>query len=279
MHLSHIGEHLDTWYQLFDFDERVDTMFRPGLRVREGTQTVRAGPGGRRDSRADRAADFQPHRRRSATARAIQTASRLQADHVAADGTVYREGHRDPAPRRLQHARQPVLLERRPERDGMSEPPSAGVHFVVFNPTSDDFERVRLAMDGVLPGRRDARAPRRATAARASTRCSQTTHRQNFLVPPRRHRSLPARGDLRLAEERLRARRTTSGGTVFSSAVASSSETSTIVVAVERGHPAPRAARARGRPPSGRSASRARGRAASGVPPRWTWPSTVTRVS
>ena len=25
------------------------------------------------------------------------------------------------------------------------------LHFVVFNPTSDDFDRVRLAMDGVLP--------------------------------------------------------------------------------------------------------------------------------
>ena len=30
----------------------------------------------------------------------------------------------------------------------------AGLHFVVFNPTSDDFHRNRLAMDGVLPGGR-----------------------------------------------------------------------------------------------------------------------------
>src|SRR5207244_5983641 len=41
MHLSHIGEQLDSWYQLFDFRDRVDTMFRPGLRVAPGTRTVR----------------------------------------------------------------------------------------------------------------------------------------------------------------------------------------------------------------------------------------------
>ena len=69
--------------------------------------------------------------------------------------------------------------------------PAAGVHFVVFNPSSDDFHRDRLAMDGVLPDGTKlpfaAARPRR----RASTRSSRTTHRQNFLVPPRRHRSFP----------------------------------------------------------------------------------------
>ena len=44
MHLSHLNEELDTWYQLFDFDERVDTIFRPGLDVPEGTQTVPQAP-------------------------------------------------------------------------------------------------------------------------------------------------------------------------------------------------------------------------------------------
>jgi hypothetical protein len=36
--------------------------------------------------------------------------------------------------------------------DEIGETPAAGVHFVVFNPTSDDFHRNRRAMDGVLPG-------------------------------------------------------------------------------------------------------------------------------
>src|SRR5204863_6313521 len=90
MHLSHIGEQLDTWYQLFDFGDRVDTMFRPGLRVREGTQTVSQGPEDV-STRAQIARGFEAHRIIGHSS-AIQTASRLQADHVSTDGTVYRKG-------------------------------------------------------------------------------------------------------------------------------------------------------------------------------------------
>ena len=50
----------------------------------------------------------------------------------------------------------------------------------------------RPAGDGRHPPRRDgARPSSRAPEGRASTRCSSTTHRQNFLVPPRAHRSFP----------------------------------------------------------------------------------------
>jgi hypothetical protein len=64
------------------------------------------------------------------------------------------------------------------------------VHFVVFNPSSDDFDRNRLAMDGVLPdGTRLSVPPR--TRAQGFNSILTTTHRQNFLVPPRRHRSFP----------------------------------------------------------------------------------------
>ena len=66
----------------------------------------------------------------------------------------------------------------------------AGIHFLVFNPSSDDFDRNRLAMDGVLPGGK-LHVPAARPRARASTRSCSTTHRQNFLVPPRRHRSFP----------------------------------------------------------------------------------------
>jgi hypothetical protein len=60
----------------------------------------------------------------------------------------------------------------------------------VFNPTSDDFARGRLAMDGVLPGGRRLRfdGDRRGQGINAVL---TATHRQNFLVPPRRHRSFP----------------------------------------------------------------------------------------
>ena len=67
--------------------------------------------------------------------------------------------------------------------------PVAGLHFVVFNPSSDDFNRTRLAMDGVLPGGTLGIRPR--DRAQGFNSVLRTTHRQNFIVPPRRHRSFP----------------------------------------------------------------------------------------
>ena len=68
--------------------------------------------------------------------------------------------------------------------------PAAGVHFVVFNPTSDDFNRTRLAMDGVLPdGTRLPFEPR--ARGQGLNSVLRTTHRQNFLVPPLSRRSFP----------------------------------------------------------------------------------------
>ena len=67
--------------------------------------------------------------------------------------------------------------------------PMAGIHFLVFNPSSDDFNRNRLAMDGVLPGG-TLEIPAR-DRAQGFNSILTTTHRQNFLVPPRRNRSFP----------------------------------------------------------------------------------------
>jgi hypothetical protein len=59
----------------------------------------------------------------------------------------------------------------------------------MFNPSSDDFERNRLAMDGVFPdGQLELAQHSRLQGFNSILR---TTHRQNFLVPPRRHRSFP----------------------------------------------------------------------------------------
>ena len=44
MHLSHIFEDLEAWYLNFEFQERVDTAFRPGLKVKENAQVVPQGP-------------------------------------------------------------------------------------------------------------------------------------------------------------------------------------------------------------------------------------------
>lgn len=188
MHLSHLGEQLDAWYQLFDYRQRVDTMFRPRLDVAAGTQTVRQAP-------ADVATvsqisgDYRRERTIGHSA-AIQTASRLQADHVGEDGTVYPKGTAVPQRADFNTLDNPFFWSADPRRDGISELPAAGLHFVVFNPTSDDFERMRSAMDGRLPGgkRLDFSV---SNLGQGINSVLSTTHRQNFLVPPRRHRAFP----------------------------------------------------------------------------------------
>jgi len=185
MHLSHIHEDVEAWYLNFDFDERVATAFRPNLRVKQDTQTVRQGP---QDVSTD--AQVRVDYRRSGRighSAAIQTTSRLPFDVVATDGTVYRKGTAVPVRADFNTLDNPFAWSVREDEVGAL--PAAGVHFVVFNPTGDDFRRNRLAMDGVLPGGRIRFPPRDRNQGFNSV--LSTTHRQNFLVPPRSHRSFP----------------------------------------------------------------------------------------
>jgi hypothetical protein len=121
---------------------------------------------------------------------AIQVTSRLQADVVGADGTVYTKGTAVPQRADFNTLDNPFAWSAHPDRDQLVADARAGLHFVVFSPTSDDFHRNRLAMDGVLPdGRRMPLGPR--DPGQGFNSVLTTTHRQSFLVPPRSHRSLP----------------------------------------------------------------------------------------
>jgi hypothetical protein len=190
MHVSHIAEDLEAWYLNFDFDERVLTAFTPGLTPapRPDTQTVRQGP---RDA-ADATALAQTFHEsgRFGHSGSIQPTSRLQRDVRGPDGTLYRKGTAIPQRADFNTLDSPFAWSADPRRDGFSLAPSAGVHFVVFNPSGDDFERNRLAMDGRLPGGRSLPVAPSGRAAGFNS-ILRTTHRQNFLVPPRRHRSFP----------------------------------------------------------------------------------------
>jgi hypothetical protein len=189
MHLSHISEDLEAWYLNFDFDERVLTAFRPGLtKVKQGAQTVAQGP---RDiaTSVQLAHQFKQTGRFGHSA-SIQPTSRLLEEVAGPDGTVYPKGTSIPQRADFNTLDNPFAYSADPTRDQFSDQPVAGVHFVVFNPSGDDFERNRLAMDGVLPDGTKLEVSARSRAQGFNSVLT-TTHRQNFLVPPRRHRSFP----------------------------------------------------------------------------------------
>jgi hypothetical protein len=189
LHLSHINEDLEAWYLNFDFDERVLTVFRPGMAtVKNGTQTVRQEP---QDVSSQPELERLFHRTgRFGHSGSIQPTSRLQQDVVGPDGTHYPKGTAIPQRVDFNTLDNPFAFSIDPVRDKLSKTPAAGVHFAVFNPSSDDFERNRLAMDGVLPdGTKLPVGP--GSRAQGFNSVLTTTHRQNYLVPPRQHRSFP----------------------------------------------------------------------------------------
>jgi hypothetical protein len=189
MHLSHISEDLEAWYLNFDFDERVLTSFKPGLtEVKQGTQTVPQDP--KDVATAEQVARGFDETGRFGHSSSIQPTSRLAQDHVGPDGSVYPKGTAIPQRADFNTLDNPFFFTADKERDKWSRDPSAGVHFVVFNPSGDDFERNRLAMDGVMPDGTKLDVPARGRAQGFNSVLT-TTHRQNFLVPPRRHRSFP----------------------------------------------------------------------------------------
>jgi hypothetical protein len=189
MHLSHIKEDLEAWYLNFDFDERVLTAFQPGLtNVKQGAQTVPQGPH-QIPTLAETEAKFKRTGRFGHSA-SIQASSRLQREVVGPDGTVYPKGTAIPQRADFNTLDNPFAFSSDHQTDKFLTTPAAGVHFVVFNPSGDDFERNRLAMDGVLPSGKKLDVPRRSRAQGFNSVLT-TTHRQNFLVPPRAHRSFP----------------------------------------------------------------------------------------
>jgi hypothetical protein len=188
MHLSHIFEDLEAWFLNFDFDERVRTMIRPETRVPAGRQTIEQGL----EDAADAETVKRDAKRHGAFGHSasLQPVSRLGEDVIGTDGAKYPKGTAIPQRADFDTLDNPFFWSSRPDVDRLNDEPAAGIHFVMFNPTSDDFHRNRLAMDGVLPdGTRIEIDPRgRGAGFNAVLR---TTHRQNYLVPPRRVRSFP----------------------------------------------------------------------------------------
>ena len=87
MHLSHLYEDLEAWYGRSSHAGRVAAMFRPGLKVAEGKQTLAEGPA-QTESAADVVRDAHHHGLVGHIG-SIQPASRLQHPVVGPDGVHY----------------------------------------------------------------------------------------------------------------------------------------------------------------------------------------------
>ena len=189
MHLSHLFENLEAWYLNFDHRERVDTTFRPGLDVAGTTLTVPQGPDDVQTP-ADVSADYHSTLRIGHSGSIQTVVSRLAERRGRPRRDAVPGGTAVPQRADFNTLDNPFFWTAHRETDRFVDEPAAGLHFVVFNPSSDDFARNRLAMDGVLPdGTVLPFEPN--SRGQGFNAVLQTTHRQNFLVPPRAHRSFP----------------------------------------------------------------------------------------
>lgn len=186
MHLSHLYEDIQTWYTSSAFAKRVDRAFRPGLNVPSGTQTVPEGPADTENLAAVQQ-DLTTYHTVGHSA-ALQPVSRLQADVTDNYGNLYPKGTAVPQRADFNTVDNPFFWSSKPEEQSTTG--AAGLHFIAFAPTSDAFHRTRLAMDGHYPDGTVLAIPPRSPHQGFNS-VLHTTHRQNFLVPPRLHRSFP----------------------------------------------------------------------------------------
>jgi hypothetical protein len=190
MHLSHLFEDLATWYgsgpQNFSaYADRVRAAFRPGLSVAEGTLTTSPPI----ESEANVVQDVQKYNSYGHSG-SMQTIVRQTSPTTSNYGHVYPTGTPVSTRGDFNTLDNPFYYTSDPTGDRYSSQPAAGMHFIIFQPTIGNFNRTRLAMDGHYPdGTTLNLAPRSHNAGFNSVLF--TTHRQNYMVPPRLHRSFP----------------------------------------------------------------------------------------
>jgi Protein of unknown function (DUF2795) len=193
MPLSHLFQDLAAWYgcgrqgsQDFPaYADRARSMFRPGLSLAPGSVTADPPT----ESETDIFCDIQKYQAYGHNG-SMQPVNRLQAATRSNYGHVYPAG--TPVSNRGDFATldNPFYYTSHPAGNHYSSKKAAGLHFLIFLPTTETFSRIRLAMDGYYPdGKTVSFSPRSPRAGLNSA--VHTTHRQNFLIPPRSHRSFP----------------------------------------------------------------------------------------
>jgi hypothetical protein len=193
LHLSHLYEDVERWYGELGFFRRIWAATDAGRfaeSVQESTTTLPMGP------ETVQSQDEVVHFATIDAAGLVGHSGSMHPVNRLAEDVRDRYGvRRERGAAILQRVDfntldNPFAWSSRPRRDGMRKGPAAGLHFAAFSPTTDLFHRMRLAMDGRYAD---------GTALPLSPHSMQlgmngvitATHRQNFLVPPRRHRAFP----------------------------------------------------------------------------------------
>lgn len=192
MHLSHLNLNLESWYGK-SYADRVSYMHSPTTAVPAdpGTVTIPNGPGQVASLAQVKAEAANSHRLGHNSA--LQVATRLGADVLDNYGRLRKKGTGIPLREDFNTLDNPFFWYA--DADGTVHQPTAnqpGLHFAVFLPASSRFHVARTAMDGVLPDGTNLRTQYGLTDADIGINSVMSaTHRQNFLVPPRAHRSFP----------------------------------------------------------------------------------------
>ena len=187
MHLSHLNEDLERWWAQVAVPRPAarDDAPRP-LGARQDVHDRRGHlPRRARGRRAQRPGALRRGRSQRDIADGLAPAGRHARRLRRRCGRAARRSSSAPTSTRS------TTCSRRARSPAEASPtPTAGLHFVAFAPTSDLFNRTRRAMDGALGDGSslplDSRAP-----ALGFNSFIHATHRQNFLTPPRAHRSFP----------------------------------------------------------------------------------------
>jgi hypothetical protein len=192
MHLSHLFEDLDQWYGS-NYASRVGKMFSSYATVPADSNTVTLpnGPSEvvtKGQLLAEAGAGQVGHNS------PLQQATRLGADVTDNYGRLRKKGTAVPLREDFNTIDNPFAWSASPaiDRWDPTGPAAAGLHFVAFVPASSKFHAARLSMDGVLPDGTNLRTSYNLTDANIGINAAiRASHRQNYLIPPRAHRSFP----------------------------------------------------------------------------------------
>jgi len=115
----------------------------------------------------------------------LQQATRLSADVLDNYGRLRKKGTAVPLREDFSTIDDPFAWT---PTGGTTATYAAGMHFVAFVPGHHLFHRARMAMDGHMPNGTTLGPSPRDTGINGMMRAS---HRQNYVIPPRKNRALP----------------------------------------------------------------------------------------